>query len=383
MPPMATKRRPAATKPVPAKKKGGGAVVAVGAVAGVGGLIWWLLSRRRASAGPPTPPPADPVVNVGDDQAVTLDATSNAAITITFSVVADNPVNLVWTRTSGPAPVNFSPLGPNQERAAFQTPGTYLIRLTATDTTDGRAKGFDEMVVTVNEFLLAAILVPGELKVDGFATYTLTRNLGDTISFVWPVTNVGNLQGAAFIQLTEGGAVVGTGAPFPIEPGLTVDVNFNPIVSLPTGVHILAARVMEGLGPDGIPLGSAQIITLTVVSVAVLAAVGLPTVAGQPAPSFVTVSRLTSPPVPVAWPCQNSGGGTGQARLRAAIAPPAIGFPVNGSLVPIPGFSTLTLLLNLPTSGLIGDGRGYTVTLTMQDSSNVILGTFQFILSRA
>ena len=288
-------------------------------------------------------------------------------------------MNLAWTVTSGPAPVAFSPLAANQELAGFQTPGTYVIRLTATDTTDSSVQGFDELVVTVNEVLLEPILVPGELKVDGFASYTITRNQGATISCVWPVQNVGDLQGAAFIQITEGGAVVGTGAPFPIDPGQTVAVNFNPVVELAVGIHILAATVMEGLPPDGVPIGSAQIITLTVVSIPVLAPVGLPTINGIFGAPEVTVVAGT--PVPVTWPCENSGGGAGQARLRATIAPFASFFPVNGSLVTIPGFDTKTLLLTLTTTLLAK--QSYTVTLTMRDASNVVLGTYEFGLTRS
>ena len=376
MPPIATRRRPAAaTKPVQTKKKGGGAVVVVAAVGAAGGLLWWLLSRRRGGGG--GPPPADPVVDVGDDQAVILDITSHAEITIPFSVVADNPVNLVWTRTSGPGDVAFSPLGPNQERAEFQTPGTYFLRLTAIDTTDSSAQGFDELVVTVNELLLEPILVPGELKVDGFASYTLTRQLGDTIGFVWPVTNVGNLVGAAFIQLTEGGVDVGTGAPFPIDPGRTVDVGFNPVVGLPVGVHILIARVMEGLPPDGIAVGDPQIITLTVTSLPILAAVGLPTIDGILAPTEVHL-RLDLGPVPILWACQNTGGGDGLARLKTVSSPSVGGLNVTGTLTIIPGGSVgVSLLIALDPFRMFSVEI---ITLTMQDETNVVLGSHTFTL---
>ena len=372
MPAIATRRRPAATKPVPAKKKGGGGAVVVAGIVGAGLLAsWWFLFRRRGG-GPPTPPPANPVVNVGDDKAVTLDATAHAAITINFSVTGPNPVNLAWT-SSGPAPVSFSPLGPNQEQAAFQTPGNYLLRLTATDTTDSRAQGFDELAVIVNELLLAAILVPGELKIDGFAIFTLTRNVGETLSLVWPVQNVGELAGAAFIQVTEAGVEVGTGAPFPINPGQTVAVNFNPIVSLDLGVHILAARVMEGLPPDGVPVGSAQIITLTVTSVPVLSAVGLPTINGVLAPTVVNV--IGGQFVSMTWACQNSGGGAGLVRLRLDRG---TGFLGDTGLITIPGFSTEILLLAVKTLAL---RFTITVVLRMRDEADVLLGEWPFVLN--
>jgi hypothetical protein len=369
-------RRPATRPAAQPKKKGGVAVVAVAGAAAVGGVVWWLLSRRRGGTG--LPQPADPVVNVGNDQAVTLDATSQGEIVITFSVVADNPVNLTWTRTSGPGPVNFSPLGLNQEIVGFTVPGNYLIRLTAIDTTDSRAEGFDELVVTVNEAPMEAILVTGELRVDGFATYVLTKAQGQTISFEWPVTNVGSLAGAAFIRLTEGGVDVGTGAAFPIDPGQTAILNFNPVVSLASGVHILTATVMEGIPPTGVPVGSAQIITLTVVSVPVLAAVGNPTINGVVGASSVTLRRGTL--LSVSWAVRNDGGGPGQARLKTLSAPFAVGISVTGALNTVPGFTTVTLLLGLSTSGLIGGGFNYNIVVTMLDGSNVVLGTWPFSL---
>ena len=371
MPPLKT--RTSTTRASTATKKGQGPLIAgvVGGGAVIVAIVWWLRSRSGASTGPPTPPPADPVVDVGDDQAVTLDITSHAEIVIPFSVVADNPVNLVWTVTSGPAPVNFSALGPKQELAEFQTAGTYFIRLTAIDAVDSRAQGFDELVVTVNEVLLAPILVPGELTVDGFASYILTRNLGDTISFVWPVQNVGDLAGAAFIQLTEAGAVVGTGAPFPINPGEIVDVNFNPVISLPAGVHILAATVMEGLPPDGLPVGSAQIITLTVVTVPILAAVGLPRINSLDGPTFFHVAAGST--IPISWPCQNTGGGSGRARLKVV---GAYGFNPPGAFTTIPGFTTVTLLKNI--SAPPSPAGPYDVILTMEDDTGVLLGEWLF-----
>ncbi len=374
-----TATRPTASKATKGKEsKKGGAAVFVGVAAAGGLLAWWLLGKRRGGTG--LPRPANPIVNVGPDQAVTLDATSHAIVAIPFSVVADHAVNLAWTRTSGPGPVNFSPMGPNQELVGFTVPGNYLLRLTATDATDSRARGFDELVVTVNPAPMTAILVTGQLKVDGFATYVLTKAQGEAISFVWPVTNVGNLAGAAFIRLTEGGVGVGTGAAFSIDPGLTVNTSFNPVVSLPSGVHILIASVVQGLPPNGVAVGSPQTITLTVVSVPNLAAVGLPTIDGVLGPTQILRSRFLSSPVPVLWPCQNSGGGSGLARLRTVASDPGVSLNVTGGLVPIPGFTTLSLLLGLGV-GRVGAFTPYTITLTMETDTNMVLGAFQFIIT--
>jgi hypothetical protein len=320
------------------------------------------------------PLPADPIVNVGNDQVVTLDAGSQAQITITFSVVADNPVNLAWS-SSGPAPVSFSPLGSTEELAAFSVSGTYLIRLTATDASDNRAEGFDELIVTVNEAPVPAVLVPGELKVDGFAIYTLTKTQGQPISFVWPVTNLGFGSGLAFIRLTEGGALVGAGTSFLINPGQTVNVSFNPVVSLSTGVHVLAAMVMESLPTGNIAVGSPQIITLTVVQVALLEPVGLPTIFGIVGPTSLQVP--VRPTIPITWDVRNNGVTTLEARLRTRSDPANISLDQNGQLAPVAGGSTTTLLLT-PSSVFMVFGVIYHVTLAMLNSQNVVLSTWGF-----
>ena len=379
MPTLTRSRATPAKKPAPTKSKRGGAAVVGGGVAVGGLLLWWLLRGRRGGVGPPPgPPPANPVVNVGNDQAVTLDITAHAEITITYSVAGPNPVNLAWSLTFGPGPVNFSPLGPNQELVWFTVPGNHLIRLTATDVTDSRAQGFDEMAVTVNQVPLAAILGTGELKIDGFASYTLTRALGDTLSFVWPVTNVGSLAGAAFIRLTEAGAEVGSGAPFPIDPGQTVNVNFNPVVNLSPGVHILVATMMEGLPPNGVAVGSPQAITLTVVSLPVLSPVGEPSINGIVGATFVSVPGGAT--VPISWAVRNTGGGAGQAWMQTSQGGGGVIQGVTSSLITVPANTTRTLLLAITTSNLFAFKGTFSITLTMRDEQDVTLGSWQFIL---
>ncbi len=90
-----------------------------------------------------------PVVNAGNNQTVTLPA----AATLAGSVIDDglpNPPGITtsaWTVTSGPAPVVFGNLTSPATTATFSTPGTYVLRLTASDSL---LTSFSEVTITVN-----------------------------------------------------------------------------------------------------------------------------------------------------------------------------------------------------------------------------------------
>lgn len=205
--------------------------------------------------------------------------------------------------------------------------------------------------------------------------FSLTKQLGAPIDFLWPCTNSGNADGVAFIAVTEGGNPLWISPAFTIPAGLTVGTNLHQTLTQALGLHSLAAELREGAPPDGIRLIMSDTVALTIVSNPVLAPVGLPTVNGVVGPALVTVLR--DQVVPVSWPCQNTGGGSGQARLRADSSPLLLGYPIIGSLVTIPGGGNVTLLLGLPPVGFVG--IPITITLTMQDDSAVVLGTFQFV----
>lgn len=74
-----------------------------------------------------------PVVNAGPDGAVTLPA----ALTLNGSATDDNlpggPVTFTWSQTSGPGVVTFGSAASAATSATFSLPGTYVLRLTASD----------------------------------------------------------------------------------------------------------------------------------------------------------------------------------------------------------------------------------------------------------
>ena len=208
--------------------------------------------------------------------------------------------------------------------------------------------------------------------------FSLTKELGAPIDFLWPCTNSGDADGVAFIKVTEGGVPLWDSPPFTIPPGLTVNTNLHQTITQALGLHNLIAELREGSPPTGSRVIMADTVALTVVSNPILAPDGAPTINGILGASSIGPG-IRPNPYPLSWRCQNSGGGSGQARLRVVSAPLYVGGNVTGSLVPIPGFSTVNLLLSVPTFFTIGS-RSYTVTLTMEDGAGAILGTWQFAL---
>ena len=97
-----------------------------------------------------TTPPANqaPVVNAGPDVTLTMPASGPATTTLTGSVTDDGqPAGAAVTQSWTGAGVTFGSPGATTTTASFPAPGTYVVRLTASDT---QASAFDEATVTVN-----------------------------------------------------------------------------------------------------------------------------------------------------------------------------------------------------------------------------------------
>jgi RHS repeat-associated protein len=88
-----------------------------------------------------------PVVGAGADQSITLPNTASLDGSITDDGKPDGSViTSAWTKVSGPGTVTFSNAGAAQTTASFSTHGTYVLRLTATDT---EYNGNDTLTVIV------------------------------------------------------------------------------------------------------------------------------------------------------------------------------------------------------------------------------------------
>ncbi len=97
---------------------------------------------------PPTPNQA-PSVNAGSDQTITLPATASLSGTATDDGLPNPPATLTttWSQVSGPGTVSFGNANALNTTASFSLSGTYVLRLTGSDSVLSSA---DDLTVTVN-----------------------------------------------------------------------------------------------------------------------------------------------------------------------------------------------------------------------------------------
>ena len=125
-----------------------------------------------------TPPNKAPSVNAGPDLTVTIPG----AARLNGSATDDGlPLGAVlgynWAKVSGPGDVAFANAGSAQTTATFTAPGSYVLRLTASDT---ELSGSDDVSVAVNPFApnqAPAVEAGAELSVS--LSSNLVRNAGN------------------------------------------------------------------------------------------------------------------------------------------------------------------------------------------------------------
>jgi RHS repeat-associated protein/uncharacterized repeat protein (TIGR01451 family) len=101
-----------------------------------------------------------PVVSAGADQALALPAEAQLQGTASDDgLPAGGALALQWTRVSGPGAVTFSAPTAASTRAAFGLPGTYVLRLTATDAAG--LSGSDDVSLTVDAENQAPLVAAG------------------------------------------------------------------------------------------------------------------------------------------------------------------------------------------------------------------------------
>jgi hypothetical protein len=91
-----------------------------------------------------------PVVNTGANQSITLPANAHLSGTVTDDGLPTSPgqVTSSWSKVSGAGTVTFVNPGSPATTASFSAPGTYVLRLTATD---GALQSTDEVTITVQD----------------------------------------------------------------------------------------------------------------------------------------------------------------------------------------------------------------------------------------
>jgi hypothetical protein len=134
----------------------------------------------------PVPPNTAPVVNAGADQTITLPSTAALNGTATDDGLPSPPATLTktWTKVSGPGTVTFGNASALSTTATFSAAGTYVLRLTASDSV---LSSSDDLTVTVNAAPangLTATYYNDPGNGTHFATLKLTR-VDSTVNFNW------------------------------------------------------------------------------------------------------------------------------------------------------------------------------------------------------
>ena len=253
-----------------------------------------------------------PRVGAGPDQ--TILAPANRVVlegTVTDDgLPAGAPVTAAWTLVSGPAPVTFTSPGTPRTEVELSAPGSYLLRLSASDTA---LTGSDDVVVTLlgpnrapqvsageDRTLAAAggsVLLAGAVSDDGLP-------LGSTVTQFWSVVSgpgtvtfadptatstqaTFSVLGTYVLQLVAtDGELTGSDQMLVLPPNAApvVDAGPDQQLTLPADTVTLAGTVVD----DGLPPGGGLAIRWSVVSGP--AAVGL----GSP-DQVVTTARFTEP----------------------------------------------------------------------------------------
>ncbi|HZB47296.1 MAG TPA: putative Ig domain-containing protein, partial [Pyrinomonadaceae bacterium] len=132
-----------------------------------------------------------PIVNAGADQTIAVNGTATLSGTVTDDGLPRNAaVTSSWSMVSGPGLVAFADASAPSTTATFSEAGTYVLRLTATDTV---LTASDETVITVtppNQAPSAGagadqtVTLPGAARLNGTATDD-GLPLGSTLAITW------------------------------------------------------------------------------------------------------------------------------------------------------------------------------------------------------
>ncbi len=194
---------------IPAPVLAGGAVVALGSPPDSPGEDWIVLVESvSGGTGTNAPPSAD----AGPDQSVFL-AGPSATVTLQGLVTDDglpDEFSLVrtWTKVSGPGEVAFANPAASATVATFTATGTYLLRLTASDSDLGDS---DEMLVhvlppeTTGRRTYQAAHDASTVAGENLNGPLLLTGLGDRTSYLkFDLSGLDAVPQGAVLRLTEG-----------------------------------------------------------------------------------------------------------------------------------------------------------------------------------
>ena len=194
-----------------------------------------------------------PVVDAGPDQTITLpDAAALAGTATDDGLPAGSVLTVNWIKVSGPGTVTFTNPNAASTQASFSEPGSYVLRLTASDTELSRS---DEVAVTVNQrigsriYTLNADFDEGSLinVVHGAPDQLQLDDTVKAFNFIWVAVST---KGTIVKINTETGVVLGEyrTAPEgqPQDPSrTTVDHNGNVWATNRAGNSVVHVGLLE------------------------------------------------------------------------------------------------------------------------------------------
>ncbi|MCK6622862.1 MAG: T9SS type A sorting domain-containing protein [Calditrichaceae bacterium] len=213
----------------------------------------WVFLRNPWSNNPPLYN-VPPCVEAGPDTTITLPGAANLHARVKDDGVPLNPgaVTLAWSKTSGPGTVIFANPSAAKTTASFSAPGTYLLRLTASD---GSLQNYDELIVTVNgqgAYLAvndATVTEGNSGTVNAVFTVTLSGSTGQTVTVNYATANGTAAQGSDYTAqsgtLTFSGSTVTRAITVAVIGDLTVEPDETFFVNLSGATN---ATIGDGQG---------------------------------------------------------------------------------------------------------------------------------------
>lgn len=195
-----------------------------------------------------------PSVNAGPNQAVTFPAT----VTLNGSATSSNPLTVSWSKIDGPGVVTFGNGSLAVTTATFDQPGTYILRLTASD---GILSASSDTTIFVGKLACASsnigtdfwIMFPGSLTDPSQALQLFISADSNTSGTV-------SIPGLQFNQ------------------AFTVTAGQTTTVTLPNAAMVISSDVVESKGIHVTTLGPVSVYGLNFVPFATDGYTALPTV---------------------------------------------------------------------------------------------------------
>jgi PKD repeat protein len=229
-----------------------------------------------------------PLVNSGNDQTIGFGGTATLSGMATDDGLPNHTLITSWSKVSGPGVVTFANANTLTTTATFSAAGTYLLRLTANDTS---LTNFDELTVTVTPQNQAPVVNAGtDLTLTMPHTAALNGNAtddglptGNSLSFQWSkVSGPGNVTFANAAQMATTASFSTTGvyvlrltasdgvlsatddvqiSVHPANQAPVVNAGADQAITLPSSVTLSGTAT-----DDGLPTGSTRSVTWSKIS---------------------------------------------------------------------------------------------------------------------